>query len=109
MNAKLILLAGLLVVLACMWGFRATNNKPPQQMSHVAAKCSNADCGNEFTVDLPSGFARFEEFPRTCPKCNQKTAYQMVICSGCQTHYPNNESRERPTKCAKCGQELLGE
>ena len=111
MNVRLGVMIGVLVLLVGFWFFKrgSTPGQEQEEKVKIEVKCNVADCGNEAVVQMTPGFDRFKEFPKQCEKCNQKTAYQMVVCGGCQTHYPNDQSRQQVTKCTKCGTELPGE
>jgi DNA-directed RNA polymerase subunit RPC12/RpoP len=62
-------------------------------------KCSAADCGNEFTAELP---VRFKDYPVKCPKCGQRTAFILQHCWKCDATYALDRQHPLQT-CPKCG------
>lgn len=97
-----ILLWILLVVavgFAGVWFFRggAAVFSPPKHPTLL--KCSAADCGNEFTADLP---AHFKDYPVKCPKCGQRTAFILQHCWKCDATYAFDAKHPLQT-CPKCG------
>ncbi len=103
MNRLLIwVLAGVAVLFAGFWLMRggAAMFSPPKHPALL--KCSTAECGNEFTAELP---LHFKDYPVKCPKCNQRTAFILQHCWKCDAAYAF-DAKHPPQTCPKCGSTL---
>lgn len=103
MNRSLLwILAAMAVVFAGFSMFRGGSAVFSTPKQPVLLKCSAADCGNEFTADLP---VRFKDYPVKCPKCGQRTAFLLQHCWKCDAPYALDTQHPLQT-CPKCGAAL---
>jgi DNA-directed RNA polymerase subunit RPC12/RpoP len=102
MNIRFIVIAAVAVLLGGFWFLKSGKAKLFPQKEEAALKCARAECGEEFTMQLPR---TFNKFPVKCPKCGEMSGYPMVTCSFCLKAYAF-DPKNPPEKCPNCGAEL---
>ncbi|MCO6436460.1 MAG: hypothetical protein J5J06_05180 [Phycisphaerae bacterium] len=84
-------------------------NPLPQEASERAVTadfhllCTNPQCGYHFVIQRKFGF---NDFPVTCPKCEQKTGHRARPCysPACGGRWVVPHTDGRVERCPRCGQ-----
>jgi len=111
-NRQKILIGGIIVcvavtVYAVIFKPFAPKFKAPEGgPKGIHVLCTNADCGFEDQHYDASARGRW---PRTCPKCGQKTLYMPMRCPHCGelTAEPPTGYDKPSIKCIHCGKEIM--
>ena len=102
MNVKSIVLVAVVLVLGGVWFLKSGKEMLNPEKQAALLKCSRAECGEEFTKQLPLSF---EKYPVKCLKCGQQTGFILATCWNCSKHYAF-DPKHPPEKCPECGVEL---
>jgi hypothetical protein len=94
-------LAGVLIVVAVVAVCVAKKKTSPKKLKTVLMRlmCEREACGHIFGAKITVN----REPPYECEKCEEESAYQVVVCNRCEAYVPKRKPRLEDNVCPYCG------
>jgi hypothetical protein len=100
-------LGGLVLIWIIHWAVnlavppKPASARPEATTADFHVICTHHDCGNHFVIRREFGF---DDFPVSCPRCNQKTGQRAVSCNSeaCRGRWVAPAGDPKSLRCPYC-------